>query len=387
MYYLIIINEFYLTSKKLKEKQMKQFNRITTFVASAMMLLTIQMNGQLKTPEASQRAKVSQRVGITDIIIDYGRPSVKERKVWGELVPYGYNNLGFGTSTTAPWRAGANQNSTIEFSHDVKVEGKDIKAGLYGLHIALKENGGATVIFSKNSTSWGSYFYEEKEDALRVDVQTKETAHTETLLFLFPSFEANSTIAALRWEKKEIPFKIEVNVSDIVLKGIKDDLRSNAGFTQSNWDNAANYAFNAGDTDQALEWINASISGNFFSKETFGNLSLKSQILGKQGKAQEAMAIVDKAAALGNASEVFQLGNGLIGQGQKDKALEVLKNNVKNNKGIWPSNYGLARAYSAKGDYKNAIKSINVALGNAPDRFKGRLSGDLEKLKKGEDIN
>ncbi|WP_299441865.1 DUF2911 domain-containing protein [uncultured Aquimarina sp.] len=366
---------------------MKQFDLITTFIASAMMLFTIQMNGQLKTPEASQRATVSQRVGITDITIDYGRPSVKEREVWGKLVPYGYNNLGFGTSTAAPWRAGANQNSTIEFSHDVKVEGKDIEAGLYGLHIALKEDGGATIIFSKNATSWGSYFYDEKEDALRVDVQTKEAAHTETLLFLFPSFEANSTIAALRWEKKEIPFKIEVNVSDIVMKGIKDDLRSNAGFTQSNWDNAANYAFNAGDIDQALEWVNASISGNFFSKETFGNLSLKSQILAKQGKVKEAMTIVDKAATLGNATQVFQLGNGLIGQGQKDKALEILKNNVKNNKGVWPSNYGLARAYSATGDYKNAIKSINVAMGNAPERFKGRLSGDLEKLKKGEDIN
>ncbi len=366
---------------------MKQSNPIMTFIVCAMMLFTIKTNAQLKTPEASQRAQVTQRVGITDITIDYGRPSVKEREIWGKLVPYGYNNLGFGTATAAPWRAGANQNSTIEFSHDVKVEGKDIKAGLYGLHIALKEDGGATVIFSNNAISWGSYFYDEKEDALRVDVQTKETEHTETLLFLFPSFEPNSTTAVLRWGKKEIPFKIEVDVTNIVMKGIKDDLRSNAGFTQSNWDNAANYAFNAGDLDQALEWINTSISGNFFSKETFNNLSLKSQILAKQGKTQEAMAVVDKAATLGNATQVFQLGNGLIRQGQKDKALEILKSNVKNNKGAWPSNYGLARAYSATGDYKNAVKSMNTAMGNAPERFKGRLSGELEKLKKGEDIN
>ncbi|MFD2564865.1 DUF2911 domain-containing protein [Aquimarina rubra] len=366
---------------------MKQSNLMMACIAAAMMLFTIQLNAQLTTPEASQRAQVTQRVGITDITIDYGRPSVKEREVWGKLVPYGYNNLGFGTSTAAPWRAGANQNSTIEFSHDVKVEGKEIKAGLYGLHIALKEDGGATIIFSKNATSWGSYFYDEKEDALRVDVQTKETPHTETLLFLFPSFDANSTTAVLRWEKKEIPFKIEVDVTATVMKGIKDDLRSSAGFTQSNWDNAANYAFNAGDMDQALEWVNTSISGNFFSKETFGNLSLKSQILAKQGKTQEAMTLVDKAAKLGNATQVFQLGNGLIAQGQKNKALEVLKNNVKNNNGAWPSNYGLARAYAATGDYKNAVKSMNIAMSNAPERFKGRLSGELEKLKKGEDIN
>ncbi|GAA0733755.1 hypothetical protein GCM10009430_48190 [Aquimarina litoralis] len=366
---------------------MKQSKLIMTLLVVSTMLFSIDSKAQLNTPEASQRAKVSQRVGITDITIDYGRPSVKDREVWGKLVPYGFNNLGFGTSKAAPWRAGANQNSTIEFSHDVKIEGKDIKAGLYGLHIALKEDGGATVIFSKNSSSWGSYFYDEKEDALRVDVKTKDVPHTETLLFLFPSFDANSTIAALRWEKKEIPFKIEVDVNAIVMQGLKEDLRSNKGFTQSNWDNAANFAFNAGDLDQALEWVNASISGNFFSKETFGNLSLKSRILSKQGKTQEAMEVVDKAVAKGNASQVFQLGNGLIGQGQKDKALEVLKSNVKNSNGAWPSNYGLARAYAATGDFKNAIKSMNTAMSKAPERFKNRLSGELEKLKKGEDIN
>lgn len=356
-------------------------------IVCAILFLTNELNAQLNIPEASQRAQVTQKIGVTDITIDYGRPSVKKREVWGKLVPYGFNDLGFGTSKSAPWRAGANTNTTIEFSHDVKVEGKDVKAGLYGLHFVVKEDGGATVILSTNTTSWGSYFYDEKEDVLRADVQTKEVPHTETLTYVFPSFEKNNTIAALRWEKKEIPFKIEVDVDAIVIEEIKGDLRSNLGFTQSNWDNAANYAFNAGDMNQALEWVNASISGNFFSKETFGNLSLKSRILIKQGKTQEAMAIIDKASGLGNASEVYQLGIGLIGQGQKDKALEVLKNNVKKNNGTWPSNYGLAKGYSAKGDYKNAIKAINTSMANAPERFKGRLSGELKKLEKGEDIN
>ncbi len=366
---------------------MKKFNITIVTIACAIFLFTTHTYAQLTVPEASQRAKVSQRVGITDITIDYGRPSVKEREIWGKLVPYGFNNLGFGTSTSAPWRSGANMNTTIEFSHDVKIEGKDIKAGIYGLHIALKEDGGATIIFSNNISSWGSYFYDEKEDVLRVDVKTKEAAHTETLTFLFPSFEANSTIAALRWEKKEIPFKIEVDVNTIVMQGIKDDLRNPLGFTQSNWDSAANYAFTAGDLDQALEWVNSSISGSFFSKETFGNLSLKSQILAKQGKTSEAMKFVDKASALGNASELYQLGTGLIKLGQKDKALEVLKNNVKKSEGAWPSNYGLAKGYSAVGDYKNAIEAINTSMNKAPERFKGRLSGELEKLKKGKDIN
>ncbi len=366
---------------------MKQITLFALCIVGAMLMCTTQTNAQLQTPEGSQRAQVMQRVGITNITIDYGRPSVKEREIWGKLVPYGYNNLGFGTSKAAPWRAGANMNTTIEFTHDVKVEGKDIKAGKYGLHIALKEDGMATMIFSNNSNSWGSYFYDEKEDALRVDVKTIEAPHMETLTFLFPKVEADNTIAVLRWEKKEIPFKIEVNVKGIVLEGIKNDMRNSAGFTQSNWDNAANYAFNAGELDQALEWVNSSISGAFFSKETFANLSLKSQILAKQGNTTEAMTYVDKAIKLGNVSQIYQLGTGLIGQGQKDKALVILKDNVKNNNGAWPSNYGLARAYSATGDYKSAIKALNTAMANAPDRFKPRLTGALEKLKKGEDIN
>ncbi len=366
---------------------MKQINLCTASIAVILLLFSFQVTAQLKTPEASQRAKVMQRVGITDIIIDYGRPSVKDREIWGKLVPYGYTNFGFGTSTAAPWRAGANANSIIKFTHDVKVEGKELKAGKYGLHIALKEDGGATVIFSKNYSSWGSYFYDEKEDALRVDVKTKEIPHTETLTFLFPEFEANSTVAALRWEKKEIPFKIEVNVKDIVLSKIKDDLRSSKGFSQANWDNAANYALGVGELDQALEWVNTSITGAFFSKETFANLSLKSQILAKQKKLDEAMTFVDKAAKLGNTSQVYQLGVGLIKSDQKSKALNILKDNVKKSNGAWPSNYGLARAYSATGDYENAIKAINTSMSNAPERFKARLTGNLEKLKKGEDIN
>jgi len=366
---------------------MKNIKRFALCITTVALMFTYQTNAQLTTPEASQRAKVSQRVGITDITIDYGRPSVKKREIWGKLVPYGYNDFNFGTSKVAPWRAGANANSTIKFTHDVKVEGKELRAGKYGLHIALKEDGTATVIFSKNHSSWGSYFYDEKEDALRVEVKTKEIVHTETLTFLFPEFEANSTIAALHWEKKEIPFKIEVNVKDIVIRKIKDDLRSTKGFSQANWDNAANYALSVEELDQALEWVNTSIAGAFFSKETFANLSLKSQVLAKQKKFDEAMTFVDKAVKLGNTSQVYRLGVGLINSNQKDKALTIHKNNVKKSKGAWPSNYGLARAYSATGDYENAIKAINTSMSNAPERFKARLTGNLEKLKKGEDIN
>lgn len=365
----------------------KSYSKISLLLFFAMMTFSINLSAQLTLPAGSPEAEISQRVGITDITIHYNRPYVKGREIWGELVPYGFNDLGFGTSKAAPWRAGADYNTTIEFTHDVKIEGKDVDAGKYALFFAIEENGDVTGILSSNTTSWGSYFYDESEDVLRFNTKMKDLDDSmEMLTFSFDTADATSTVASLKWEKKAIPFKIEVPVTVIVMKGIANDLRNPKGFRQATWDQAANYAFNAGDLDQALEWVNTSISGKFFSKETFSNLALKSQILAKQGKSSEASSFVDKAATLGTAREVYGLGTQLIGA-DIDKAFNILKANVKNSKGTWPSNYGLARAYSAKGDYKNAIKSLNKSLAVAPANFKPRLEQSIERLKEGEDIN
>ncbi len=365
----------------------KSYSKALVFVVLTALGFSTNLKAQLTLPAGSPEAEVSQRVGITDITIHYNRPYVKGREIWGKLVPYGFNDLGFGTSKSAPWRAGADYNTTIEFTHDSKIEGKDVKAGKYALFFAIEESGDVTGILSSNTTSWGSYFYDEAEDVLRFSTKTKDLENSvEMLTFSFDTADATSTTASLKWAKKEIPFKIEVPVTDIVMKGIANDLRNPKGFQQSTWDQAANYAFNAGDLDQALEWVNTSISGKFFSKETFSNLALKSQILAKQGKAAEATNFLDKAVALGNVREVYGAGTQLIGT-NNTKALSILKANVKTNKGAWPSNYGLARAYSAVGDIKNAIKAINKSLTVAPANFKPRLEQALERLKKGEDIN
>ena len=369
---------------------MKQFN-FTLICAIALLSMTLTTSsafGQLTLPANSPEAEVSQRIGITDITIHYNRPYVRERQIWGGLVQYGFNNLGFGTATAAPWRTGADYNTTIAFTHDVTLEGNPVKAGTYALFMAPEENGDVTVILSTNITSWGSYYYDEKEDVLRfktkmIDLDT----HTEMLTFEFNTVDATSAIASLRWEKKEIPFTIEVAVTNIVLEGIKNDLRNPTGFQQATWDQAANYAFNADRLDLAEEWVNASIAGQFFSKETFGNLSLKSRILNKQGKTTEATAILDRAIPLGTSREVYGIGNQFLQEGNIDKALEVMKANVSNNEGAFPSNFGLAQVYSAKGDYKNAIKSMTKAIEVAPDGFKARFQQNLERLKKGEDIN
>lgn len=345
--------------------------------------------GQLNLPTGSQVATVSQRIGISDISVTYSRPSVNDREIWGSLVPYGMNNLGFGTAKESPWRAGANENTIIEFSDDVKIEGKDLAAGTYGLHMVIQEDGGATVIFSKNHTAWGSYFYEPSEDALTVDVTTKEIAHTEQLTFSIDEVTATSAVVALNWEKKQIPFKVELDVPNIVLTDIRKKLQNTPGFTRQTWEQAANYALNnGGDLDEALGWIDGAIAGQFFSQKNFNNLNIKAGILTKQGKTSEADAIMDEALTMATVFETHGYGRQLIAQGNKERAMKVFKMNAKKNKGQWPVDFGLARAHAAMGNYKTALKHLKIAEGRAPDQLnKNAIAGYLVQLENGEDIN
>lgn len=343
----------------------------------------------LDLPRASQMAGVSQRIGITDINISYSRPNVADRPVWGALVPYGMNNLGFGTSLESPWRAGANENTVISFSSPVSVEGQPLDAGSYGLHMVILEDGKATVIFSNNHTSWGSYFYDPSEDALRVEVETKEIPHTEHLTYLFTGVEANSVTASLNWEKKQVPFTISADVKELVLEDIRKKMKDSPGFSRQTWEQAANFSINnGGDPEEALTWINAAIEGQFFSQKTFNNLQLKAQILVKLGRGEEAAALMKESLPLGTVFEVHQYGRQLITQGQPNEALEVFKWNSSAHKDTWPVDYGLARGYSATGDYKKALKHLKVAAGRAPDQLnKDTIAGNLKKLEMGEDIN
>ncbi|MEC3907933.1 DUF2911 domain-containing protein [Tamlana sp. 2201CG12-4] len=362
---------------------------VISFFMCLMLLLSLNTNAQLKTPQGSQKAKVSQVVGISHVTIKYSRPSVNDREIWGKLVPYGMNNLGFGTAKESPWRAGANENTTIEFSDNAKVEGQPIKAGKYGFHIVVNEDDSATLIFSKNNSAWGSYFYDPAEDALRVDIKTRQIAHTELLTFDFIKVDANSAVAALNWEKKQFPFKVEFAVSDIVLASFREQFTGQAGFTRQNWEQAANYSLNnGGDLKEALGWIDGAIAGQFFSQKTFNNLQVKSQILEKLNKSAEAEKIMEEALGYATIFQVHQYGRALINKGKKDKALGVFKMNAKNNKNTWPVHYGLARGYSALGDYKKALSHLKLALNNAPnDASKGRVQTNIEKLENNQDIN
>lgn len=362
---------------------MKTINLIIGIVSFVILSFTGNSTfAQLTLPRVSQQASVSQKVGITTITINYSRPNVKGRKIWGKLVPYGMKNLGFGTAKESPWRAGADENTTIAFSDDVSIEGKPIKAGIYGLHIVPYENGDATIIFSNNSTAWGSFFYNPNEDALRVNVKSKPINNEELLTFDFIKATPNSTTIALKWSTKEIPFKIEVPVTNIVMTNIRKELQNSQGFSNQSWVQAANFALNnGGDLNEALNWINKAISGQFFSQKTATNLLIKSRILAKMGKQDASIKILDEASSMANKRQLNAMGYQMLNQKQYDLAIKFFKLNVKNNPSD-PNCYdSLGEAYKTIGNKRNAIKNLKKALSlNPPDNVKANSEKLLKEL-------
>jgi len=392
------LNQKIIIMKKLK----------STSIISAMaclMLLNFQSYAQrVTTPPGggNQRSIATQYIGaLVTVTVDYNSPDVhapngddRAGKIWGQLVPYGMNNLGFGTAKTSPWRAGANQNSKTTFSHDVTVQGKALKAGTYGFHLVAEESGPWTIIFSNNSTAWGSFFYNPDEDALKVETTPEESTYQEWLTFEFIDRQPNSTTLALKWENKSIPFKIEVpNMNDVYIVNFRNELQSTGGFGWQGYNAAANFCLNNKiNLDEALTWVNTSISAPFFGQTNFTNLSTKSKIQTALGKETEAAATMDLAIKHPTAG-VFQIhgyGRRLVGQGKNKKALEIFKYNHKTSKAVWPTNYGLARGYSANKDHKNTVKYLKLALKNVPANDTQNpplIEANIKKAEKGEDIN
>lgn len=339
----------------------------------------------------SPKAWVGERIGITDIHITYNRPGVKGRdgKVWGELVPYGYADLGFGTSKAAPWRAGADENTTISFSTDVQIEDKKLPAGIYGFFIAMSETD-AELIFSKNTTSWGSYFYDPKEDALKVKVKTeKNTQPTERLKYEFTDQNDNSAVVSLYWEKMKIPFKVKVDLVQTQLESFRKELRGDKGFNPDAWVQAA--AFNVQhniNLEEALAWSDYAINAVFVGQKNFKTLSGKANVLRKLGRISEADALMKEAMPLAGMQELHQYARQLLRDKRCVEALEVYKLNAAKNPNQFTTNVGLARGYSATGDFKNAMKYAKLAELQAPDKTnKDAVAGFIIKLQQGKDIN
>lgn len=339
----------------------------------------------------NKKAAVSERIGLTDVIIRYDRPAVKGRegKIWGQLVHTGYIDQGFGNSKAAPWRAGANENTVIEFSTPVKVEGKDLPAGKYGFFIAYGPDE-STLIFSKNSGSWGSYYYNEKEDALRVNVKPVALDKSvEWLKYEFMDETENSATIALQWEKLMIPFRVEVDYINTQLQSFRNELQTEKGFMWISWNQAAAWCLQRNvNLEQALAWSDSATSMTFGGDKSFQAWSTRAQLLEKLNRPDEAAAIMKKTLSFAGMNEIHQYGRQLIQQKKYREALEVFKSNFQKHPNQFTTLVGMARGFSANADYKNALKYANQALPLAPDNLnKNSLSAMIEKLKAGQDVN
>lgn len=364
--------------------------------------ITIASFAQLTTPPSgnSQKSIVTQYIGaLAHVTITYSSPSVtsptgedRTGKIWGQLVPYGLTNQGFGTSQAAPWRAGANENTIVAFSHDVMIQGKPLKAGKYGFHIIVEESKPWTLIFSKNSSAWGSFFYDPAEDALRVEATPEKSDFHKWMTFEFIERQPASTTVALMWENIKLPFKIEVpNINELYVDQMRRELQDDIGFDHRNWATAAAWcAQNNINLEEALTWADYAISGAFIGQEDFLTLQTKALVLQTLNRAPEAQALMDKAIQHSSATAIaiHQYGRQLMATGDKKKALEVFEYNFQRYNGVWPTNIGLARGYAAAGQYDKALKHAQLALAQAPDEVnKNFLMQAIEKLKKKEDIN
>ncbi len=363
----------------------------------------LQANAQLTLPPSgeNQHASVTQSIGLVEVTVDYASPNVhgpngedRTGHIWGELVPYGLANLQFGWSTDAnpsPWRGGANMNTTIQFSHDVLVEGKKLKAGKYGLHF-IPGPAEWVVIFSANSDSWGSFFYKPEEDVLRVTVKPLKSEYHEWLTYEFTDRQQEQATVALMWEYLQVPINIKVeNMTTLYIENIRKQLRSDIGFNYMAWVDGANFCVQHNtNLNEALTWATYAIEEPFFGRKNFVSLSCKASVLKALGKTAASdslmrIAINDPSASL---MDVHYYARGLQAEKKNKEALEIFLLNYKNHPDSPVTNLGLARGYSANGDYKNALKYAKAALQLNPDpQVKSTLEDAIKKLEAGKDFN
>ncbi len=320
---------------------------------------------QVTTPRTpSPASEISQTVGISKITVNYSRPSVKGREVWGKLVPYGWNVQGFGLGNSAPWRAGANENTTISFSHNAKVEGQPVPAGTYGLTFVINEDNSGEVILSKDYRSWGSFFYDAKNDQQRSKIKIRDNAFTELLTYDFINLSKNSAELVLNWDKKQFPVKIEFDVDKIVLDNADEQLKGATGFNWIGFNSAANYALqNKTNLEKGLEWSEKAVTQN----TSFNTLSTKANILKELGRTAAADKIMEEAMAIATNNELNAYGYQLLNNGQHDKAIEVFILNTKKNPKDPNTFDSLGEAYFTKGDKKNATISFKKSLSMNPN--------------------
>ena len=391
---LIVCIPVYKTNNKSENltQLMKRYSLMVVILSFSLSLLA-QVPYNSAIPNGyTKKATVSEQVGLTQVSITYHRPAVngREGKIWGSVVHKGFVDQGFGNRQPAPWRAGANENTIIEFDKDVKLEGQALPKGKYGLFIAYDPLE-SIVIFSKGTNAWGSFFYDEKDDALRLKVKPQALEKSvELLKYEFTNQTPNSAIVALSWEKLSIPFKVEVDYLKQQFDAFVAESQNPAGFTSQGLNVAANWCLqNNYQLEKALEWATIASGQNFpGDPSSFAAHSTKAAILHKLNRPDEAAATIKTALPLGNIGQLQLLGRQFITAKNPKLALEIFQFNYSKNPDQFITLTGMARGLSANGDHTKALDFAGKALSKAPnDQSKVVVQEMIDKLKNGKNIN
>jgi hypothetical protein len=345
------------------------------------------------------QASVTQALGPVRVTIDYSSPRVvrgtndRRGKIWGELVPWGLTDLGFNGCKECPWRGGANENTTFAVTHDVKVQGQPLPAGTYGLHMIPGQDEW-TIIFSKDASAWGSYWYDSKQDAIRVKTKAGQSDYHEWLTYEFTERDPDKVTVALKWENLQVPFSISVdNVNQLWVDNMRTDLRGWSGFSWQNWQQAADFcAQNKTNLPEGLKWAERAVSDPSWSggDENFVTLVTLSRLQELNGRTEEARKTFEKAIHHRTASpiQIHQAARQLMTGGKKEEAFRLFQLNAKRFPNQWPVHVGLMRGYAAAGDKKKALEEAKLALAQAPDEGnKKNIEGLIKQLQEGKDIN
>jgi len=344
---------------------------ITTFSVALLGIATARAD--LNLPDVSQLAVNQQRVGLTDVKITYHRPLVNGRKIWGGLVPFG-----------EVWRAGANENTTIEFGDAVSVEGQPLAKGTYGLHM-IPTADSWTIIFSKMSTAWGSYSYKQDEDALRVNVKPRPNEMEEALEYEFEDLKSDSATVTLKWEKLAVPFKISINDAEATLGNIRNQMRGRAQYEWQAPNQAAQFCLNKKiNLEEAMKWVDLSIQ----NEQRFENLTTKADLFKAMNKPDDAKKTWEEAIAKTTPIQLYSYARRLQSEKKDAEAMEMLKEVAKRYPDTAFGHLSNARIKSAAGDFAGAAEDAKKAQAVAvSEQQKTNIKALIDRLQAKQDIN
>jgi hypothetical protein len=343
-----------------------------TTAATLIFLFCVSLaQAQITLPaDGNKKASVSENIGITTVRVDYSRPAVKGRegKIWGQLVHYGFADLHYGTSKAAPWRAGANENTTIEFSSDVFIEGKPLPAGKYGFFMAMGAEK-TTLVFSKFNTAWGSFYYDSSYDALRVEVPVQKSKESvERLKYEFSNQTDSSAVLSMQWEKLQVPFNISVDLKKIQIEAFRREF--NSGMFYRYWQNmhaAANYCLvNNINLEEGLSWADRSVN-TFFGEANFLTLSTYAGLLEKFNRKKEADSLMRKALPMATPLQLLMYGNNLNKMQKHQEAFKIFKINYDKNPKEDYANLGMVMGYYFLDNKKEALVHAQKARDKTAD--------------------